>query len=66
MAKALRRKALYLCLLGPLSGQWRTLDEGVQNGYVQHNRAFSFGRPKKLSAIQIHQQSLEIAAGLKW
>jgi hypothetical protein len=64
--KALKRKATYLCILGPLHGTWATIDDGLASGYKQFNRAHSFKEPRKLSAILIHNESVQIQAGLKW
>ena len=64
--KALKRKKLYLCLFGPFAGQWKNMDEAQMAGYKAYNRAHSFGEPRKLSAILIHNETLQVQGGLKW
>jgi hypothetical protein len=66
MKKSSRATHLYLCIFGPYDGQWRSIDEGLQAGYKQFNRAYSWGEPRKLSAILVHNESLQVRSGLKW
>jgi len=63
---AKKRTAKFLALDGPKDGQWLTIDEGLQAGYKQYNRAHSWGEPRKLTAILIHNASIKVKAGVTW